>query len=478
VFQVLANVLLTITAIYGRVTVPLALGYLLFYALYVLVVLYLDRVKQTCKQPDSDWQKGPGVMSAFWLTPSDIVDFDRHAESSAVNCLTHDFLLLEDEEDQHREQMGAAEAVGPPTFAHRMIGEYFHNLESDLIDGSSLLRDVPQGGEGGARSPQRRVNFAPFSTATTSQEAYEATGAEEDEGAAHFSAVKPPITTLWDNLYWQQWRTRRRLLRQWRASEWADKTRGRQVLSLVELPLIILRNWTIPAVEEESWSRATATLYPLCAPVFLMFVTGTLGARVGHVPVWSLVLVVGSIGSFLIHLGTHENRPPTSFGLFMGFIVIAFIMCSAWIYTIATELVAVIEAMGTLCGIPSSLLGLTLLAWGNSVGDLITNIAVAKAGLSNMAIAGCFAGPTFNLLVGMGLSFLWKALKVGPFELQLDESAVLSLVYLYVGLGLNLVVAYLGEFKLGRTHALALFGLYGACTLIQVCLLFSRAVTR
>jgi sodium/potassium/calcium exchanger 6 len=209
-----------------------------------------------------------------------------------------------------------------------------------------------------------------------------------------------------------------------------------------------------------------------------MFVTGTLGARVGHVPVWSLVLAVGSIGSIVIHLGTHENRPPTSFGLSMGFIVVAFIMCSAWIYTIATELVAVIEAMGTLCGIPSSLLGLTLLAWGNSVGDLITNIAVAKAGLSNMAIAGCFAGPTFNLLVGMGLSFLWKALKVGPFELQLDESAVLSLVFLYVGLGLNLVVAYLGGFKLGRTHALALFGLYGACTLIQVCLLISRAATR
>jgi hypothetical protein len=44
-------------------------------------------------------------------------------------------------------------------------------------------------------------------------------------------------------------------------------------------------------------------------------------------------------------------------------------------------------------------LGLTVLAWGNSVGDMSTNMAMARKGLANMAMTACYAGPVFNLLV-------------------------------------------------------------------------------
>jgi solute carrier family 24 (sodium/potassium/calcium exchanger), member 6 len=43
-----------------------------------------------------------------------------------------------------------------------------------------------------------------------------------------------------------------------------------------------------------------------------------------------------------------------------------------------------------------------VLAWGNSSGDLVTNLAVSRAGYPNMALAGCFGGPLFNLLIGLG----------------------------------------------------------------------------
>ena len=57
-------------------------------------------------------------------------------------------------------------------------------------------------------------------------------------------------------------------------------------------------------------------------------------------------------------------------------------------------------------------------------------------------MAGCFAGPTFNLLVGLGCSFLWKVLLSGPFTLHFDQRAYISLSFLYLGLGLS----YLGLF--------------------------------
>ena len=47
----------------------------------------------------------------------------------------------------------------------------------------------------------------------------------------------------------------------------------------------------------------------------------------------------------------------------------------------------------------AQVLGLTVLAWGNSIGDMSTNLAMARKGLANMAMTACYAGPVFNLLV-------------------------------------------------------------------------------
>ena len=54
--------------------------------------------------------------------------------------------------------------------------------------------------------------------------------------------------------------------------------------------------------------------------------------------------------------------------------------------------------------INTAYLGATLLAWGNSVGDMVANVGISKRGLAQMAIVGCFAGPLFNMCVGLGIS--------------------------------------------------------------------------
>lgn len=49
---------------------------------------------------------------------------------------------------------------------------------------------------------------------------------------------------------------------------------------------------------------------------------------------------------------------------------------------------------------------MSVLAWGNSVGDYSTNSALASKGFSDMSMAACFAGPSFNLLIGLGSGLL------------------------------------------------------------------------
>ena len=51
------------------------------------------------------------------------------------------------------------------------------------------------------------------------------------------------------------------------------------------------------------------------------------------------------------------------------------------------------------------MLGATVLAIGNSLGDLYNNSSLASLGLGVMACTGTISGQLFNLLVGLGLNF-------------------------------------------------------------------------
>lgn len=90
------------------------------------------------------------------------------------------------------------------------------------------------------------------------------------------------------------------------------------------------------------------------------------------------------------------------------------------------ELVALLEYLGILSGVSYEVLGMTVLAWGNSVGDLSTNMAMARKGLSNMAMTACFAGPIINLLVSLGLGFMQNlavnSASVSPVQLEVSFS--------------------------------------------------------
>ena len=75
---------------------------------------------------------------------------------------------------------------------------------------------------------------------------------------------------------------------------------------------------------------------------------------------------------------------------------ISFLMSIVWIFLIANELVSLLDSLGLAFHISPSLLGMTVLAWGNSVGDMVSDIVVARQGFPAMAIAACFGGPLFS----------------------------------------------------------------------------------
>lgn len=65
---------------------------------------------------------------------------------------------------------------------------------------------------------------------------------------------------------------------------------------------------------------------------------------------------------------------------------------------IATELVDVIVVLGDYFGVSESVMGLSIFAIGNSIGDLAADVEVARLGMGAMAISACFGGPMMSKL--------------------------------------------------------------------------------
>jgi len=101
---------------------------------------------------------------------------------------------------------------------------------------------------------------------------------------------------------------------------------------------------------------------------------------------------------------TKRSQPPTMVLTVYSFL--AFLMAIAWINWSCNCVVDLIKLFGFITSLPQALLALTVLAWGNSLGDMSADTAMTKKGFGEMAVTATMAGPIFNILVGQGLANL------------------------------------------------------------------------
>ena len=65
-----------------------------------------------------------------------------------------------------------------------------------------------------------------------------------------------------------------------------------------------------------------------------------------------------------------------------------------------------VEIIGATFGIPSIVMGLTFVAAGTSVPDLLSSVIVARRGQGDMAISSSIGSNIFDILVGLPLPWL------------------------------------------------------------------------
>ncbi|KAK9161264.1 hypothetical protein Syun_007605 [Stephania yunnanensis] len=240
-----------------------------------------------------------------------------------------------------------------------------------------------------------------------------------------------------------------------------------KVSKVWEVPVLTLLELTIPRTAPSEWNRFYLSANIALCPLALLYSCKSfipLDHKVvfllphSHFPLWSVVLFA-STSLALVHYIV-EREPPEREQL--PVVLVAFVMSVFWISTVAGELLNCLAAIGTILDLPPAFLGLTVLAWGNSIGDLVADVAVAKAGQPAMAMAGCFACPMFNMLVGLGSALVSQTLNVYPsaYELQFHVSIVVAFVFLLFSLMGSLLVLTWSRFRVPRFWGFCLVGLY------------------
>ncbi len=85
---------------------------------------------------------------------------------------------------------------------------------------------------------------------------------------------------------------------------------------------------------------------------------------------------------------------------------LSFLLSVAWIGGFTSIMVYFAEIVGNTLGIPVVIMGLTLLAAGTSVPDLISSAIVARMGEGDMAVSSSIGSNIFDVTVGLPLPWL------------------------------------------------------------------------
>ncbi|GMR30666.1 hypothetical protein PMAYCL1PPCAC_00861 [Pristionchus mayeri] len=232
-----------------------------------------------------------------------------------------------------------------------------------------------------------------------------------------------------------------------------------KIKAFIFWPIIALFKLTIP-LAEAPWSKPLAIIHAVLVPQCILFNTQFIifvpieggPGLYAYAPIISILLIL------FISCATTVSAEPRFYKL--TYSLLGFVSSVAWIYCISTGVVGIVNMLGVVSGINQTVLGLTVIAWANSVSDLVADIAVAKQGFPRMAVAATIGGPLFNILIGFGLPFTIAKLMGDPVPIALDGINLVMIVFLFISVITTLITVVVFKGRLSRVYGIALVVIY------------------
>lgn len=245
----------------------------------------------------------------------------------------------------------------------------------------------------------------------------------------------------------------------WKQRNWGGKT-----MELVKAPIRLFLLVTTPmAYAEEGrseWNKPLSALHCITGPIFVVYAFGYGAHWLGPLTVPTWVFLVSTPIALLIIFTSTSETPPFYYNAYSSYL--GFVVAITWIYTISSEVINLLRALGIAFNLSNEIMGLTILAWGNCMLDFITNVSIARKGLPKMAIAACYGGPLMSTLLGIGLPAFITLLIDPNHNTSLGTSPLLYIIFTFLIFSLvsSLIIVIILRFHVKRSLGIYMIALY------------------
>jgi len=139
---------------------------------------------------------------------------------------------------------------------------------------------------------------------------------------------------------------------------------------------------------------------------------------------------------------------------------VTFLGAIAWVGAASYYMVTWAAIIGEVFGIPDAVMGLTFLAAGTSVPDLLTSVIVAQQGEGDMAVSSSIGSNIFDVLVGLPLPWIAYNLYYGTPVFVGAESLFGSILILFCMLALVICTVACFGWRMTRCLGYCMFLFY------------------
>lgn len=151
----------------------------------------------------------------------------------------------------------------------------------------------------------------------------------------------------------------------------------------------------------------------------------------------------------------------------------ALILSIGWIGFFSFMMVWWVEILGEWSGADPTVMGLTILAMGTSIPDLVSSVLVARKGEGNMAVSSSIGSNIFDILVGLPLPWLFYSVFTGIKKWDscspksdcfyvgvFAETLLFSVFVLVLMIFLVILIVHCSGWKMTKTLGIAMLILY------------------
>ncbi|MEQ2228257.1 hypothetical protein ILYODFUR_007098 [Ilyodon furcidens] len=160
---------------------------------------------------------------------------------------------------------------------------------------------------------------------------------------------------------------------------------------------------------------------------------------------------------FLLWLTLPDVRKPAS----RKFLIFTFLGSIFWISIFSYLMVWWAHQVGETIGISEEVMGLTILAAGTSIPDLITSVIVARKGLGDMAVSSSVGSNIFDVTVGLPIPWLmYSVLHNGEAVTISSNGLFCTIVLLFLMLLFVIISIAACRWKLSKKLGITMFLMY------------------